>query len=201
MAIYRFTSDPKRSTKLHGWYYAYYNKPTPRGGECVALFPPVLLGIVKKGFAFDESNIHWDDTLKGSVLSLDFNGLGEVGDPSLPPDPETGWADPDGLPPTPAANVRQLHTEPPRAGVRPAALRRREAAELNPDTSKLPAALAKTGIEIGRLFLMEYALLSSIPESSRALIAQKLATTAAITYYRSAGVNLTEEDIQGISVA
>lgn len=201
MAIHQFTSDPKPSTRVTGWYYAYFNKPTARGGECVALFPPALLGIVKKGFAFDESNILWDDTLKASVLALDFDGLEEVGEPSLPPDPETGWADPDGLPPAPVTNVRHLHGEPPRAGVRPAALRRREAIQQAASGDQLPAAFLKINLEVSRAFLLQYSLLSSIGEARRADVAQKLTAIAAIPYYRQAGIELSEDDVKSINIA
>lgn len=197
MAVRQITSEPKPSTRLSGYYYAYYNKPTPEGGECVAVFPPVLRDIIKKGFAFDDSCIQFDEALRASVLALDFDQPRSVEEPSVPPCPETGWADPDCLPPT--TNGRGV--EPQRAGARPSTIRRHAAAELDPETSKLPPALMRMGIEMGRLFLMEYALLSSVPESNRALIAQRLAVTAAIPYYRSVGIELTDKDVQGISMA
>ena len=55
------------------------------------------------------------------------------------------------------------------------------------------------GIEISRLFLVVDSLLKpAVNDSSRALIAQKLTCSAAIPYYRSVGVNLSEEEAQSL---
>jgi hypothetical protein len=84
-------------------------------------------------------------------------------------------------------------------GVRPQALRRRAASQLDPDLSKVPAPLLKMGVEISRLFLVVDSLLKpAVNDSSRALIAQKLAVSAAIPYYRSVGVTLSEEEAQSL---
>lgn len=197
MAVRTVTSEPKPSTRVHGFFYVYYNKKLPDGGECLALVHPSLRDIVKKGFIFDDNAVKYDARYGSSVLSLDFDEA-PTDDPSLPPDPEAGWGDPDSLVATAAEDETNGHHIPNR-GVRPATVRKRKAAALEPEQATLPPALMRMGMEVTRLFLMQYKLLSSVPESNRALIAQKLAAIASIPYYRSAGVNLTEEDIQGIS--
>lgn len=205
MAIRRITSDPKPSVRHHGWFYSYYSKPTNNGGDCAAIFPPSIADIIKKGFAFDDSCIRFDEGLRASVLELDFDvdeaQPQDMGEPSLPPDPEAGWGDPDCPPASPPVGASEQPGCQRTNGVRPPAVRKRQAEELAARGAQLPAGLMKIGMEVGRLFLMEYAMLSSIPESNRALIAQKLAAISAIPFYRSAGVNLTEDDIQGISMS
>lgn len=205
MAIRRITSDPKPSMRHAGWLYAYYSKPASNGngGDCAVIFPPVLADIVKKGFAFDDSCVAYNEELRASVLQVDFSmdeaEPQDLPEPALPPDPATGWADPDGVPASPPAGGAE---RPPSGdpanwnGIRPGTIRKRQAAEAVAQGGQLPPALMKMGMEMARLFLMQYALLSSVPESSRALIAQKLAVTAAIPYYRATGVNLSPEDAE-----
>lgn len=206
MAIHCLTSDPKPSHTHQGWYFAYYNKPTPRGGECTALLAPAAAEVVKRGFTFDDSCVRFDDALKSSVLDVDFTGAPLLDEPSLPPDPEAGWGDPDypapaptpqqqaapAVMPAPAANGR-------RPGVRPAAVRRREAEQLAAMGKRLPPGLARTGMEVVQLLLMQRAMLADIPEPLRTQMAQKACAIAAIPYYRQQGVQLTEDDIQGMT--
>jgi hypothetical protein len=195
MTVRQITSPPKPSAKHQGWFYSYYNHKTAAGGECAVVFPPVLKQLIKPGFAFDDSCIKWSDELRASVLELDFDEQPE--EPSLPP--EDGWGDPDTI--APSANGHAMAAVLERAGTRPPATRKREATEQAIQGAQLPAGLMKIGLEVTHLYLMQYRLLSSIPESSRALIAQKLTACAAIPFYRSAGVSLTEEDIQAISMS
>ena len=201
MAVYQLTSDPKPSTRIHGWLYAYFNKPTSNGGECTVLIAPAVADVARKGFAFDESCISFDEALRASVLNLDFAQPQELGGPSLPPDPEFGWGDPDRLPAAPPVmeGPKAQGADPGRAGLRPQALRRQAAAQLDPELSKVPAPLLKMGAEITRLFLVIDSMLKpAVNDSSRALISQKLAVSAAIQYYRSAGVDLTEEEARSL---
>jgi hypothetical protein len=204
MAIRKITSAPKSSSRHPGWLYAYYNKPTSNGGECVCIFPPAIADIVQPGFAFDDSCIAYSEDLKASVLNVDFDEPASLDGPSLPPDLEAGWGDPD----YPAAGspvaLAGQHGGPPqlpdRAGVRPQALRRRAAAQLDPDLSRVPAPLLKMGMEVARLFLVIDSLLKpAVNDSSRALIAQKLAVSAAIPFYRSVGVQISDDDARDMT--
>jgi len=203
MAVRHITSDPRPSLRHTGWHYAYFSKQTAAGGECAVIFPPSISDIVKKGFAFDDSCVIYDEQLKASVLTLDFgvdeSEPQELPEPSLPADPEFGWGDPDRLPASPPAGQVQQNGIVPSGGVRPQTLRRRAANQLDPDLSKVPPQLLKMGIEISRLFLVVDSLLKpAVNDSSRALIAQKLTCSAAIPYYRSVGVNLSEEEAQSL---
>jgi hypothetical protein len=201
MAIRHITSDPKPSSRHSGWFYAYYNKPTRTGGECTVILPTAIADVIRKGFAFDDSCITYDESLGASVLRLDFDEPAHLGEPALPPDPEAGWGDPDRLPASPPVSQSPAVVEGHfvRAGLRPQALRRREANQLDPELSKVPPQLLKMGIEISRLFLVVDSLLKpAVNDSSRALIAQKLAVSAAIPYYRSVGVSLNEEEAQSL---
>jgi hypothetical protein len=203
MAVRQITSDPKPSMRHNGWFYAYYSRPTSTGGQCTVIFPPAIADIVRKGFAFEDSCVAYDESLRASVLQLDFDDAPPVDEPSLPPDAEAGWGDVDGLTAAPAAAA--VPAAPDASGlatgngVRPATLRKRFASEIAGQGCQLPPGLMKIGMEVSRLFLMQYSMLTTIPESNRALIAQKLAAIAAIPFYRSAGVNLTEEDVKSIS--
>lgn len=207
MAVHCLTSDPKPSHTHQGWWFAYYNKPTPRGGECTALLAPAAAEVIRRGFTFDDSCIRFDDALRASVLDVDFTGAPVLEEPSLPPDPETGWADPDYPAPTPTpqqaaqavATAPAPSTNGHRPGVRPAAVRRREAEQLAVMGKRLPPGLAKTGMEVAQLLLMQRALLSDIPEPLRTQMAQKCCAIASIPYYRQQGIQLTEEDVQGMT--
>ena len=194
MTVRQITSLPKPSVKHQGWDFVYFNRKTSNGGECVALIAPVLRDIVKPGFAFDESAVHWDDALKASVLQIDFDE--QPDEPSLPP--EDGWGDPDRIPAS--ANGHAMAAVLERAGTRPPATRKREAQQLVGVGAQLPAPLLKISLEVSRCFQMHYALLNPIVgEARRADVAQKLAATSCIPYFRQVGVELTDEDVKQLS--
>lgn len=203
MAVRSITSDPKPSTKIPGWFYAYFNKATASGGECACVFPPAIKDIVKRGFTFDDGILRYDESLRASVLELDFSEPSTDGEPQLPPDPDLGWADPDGLPPEPApisGPPQPAQPFPAAAGTRPAATRRREAAQAAIEGSQLPAAFLKINVQVARSFLLQYALISpTVGEARRADVAQKLCAISSIPYFRQAGVELTEEDVKSIN--
>jgi hypothetical protein len=149
MAVRLATSDPKPSTRTPDYDFFYFNKQTPAGTECVALLHRSLRGLVRKGFAFDDSALRFDADLKGSVLELDFD-QSPLHDPALPPHPEAGWGDPDHLaalhpaepephPVALAAATPSTHVPLiPRAGLRPAAARRHAA---DSEETKIPVEL------------------------------------------------------------
>lgn len=202
MAIRKITSPAKPSTRLPGWYYAYYNKPTPNGGECVVIFSPAIADVVQPGFPFDDSCVTYDEELKASVLNVDFDEPANLDGTSLPPDPEAGWGDPDY--PAAAPPVKQPEDGPAfppgRAGHRPATVRRHEGTRNAIDGAQLPAAFLRINLEVSKAFLLQYRLLSSaVGEARRADVAQKLTAIAAIPYYRQMGVELTEDDVKGMA--
>jgi hypothetical protein len=204
MAIRRITSDPKPSTRHHGWFYSYYSKPTAQGGDCAVIFPPSIADIVRKGFSFDDSCVTFDEGLRASVLALDFDVEAsepqELPEPSLPPDLESGWGDPDRLPASPPAGAIQRQQPEQQAGVRPATIRRRQAQEQAIQGAQLPAAFLKINLEVSRSFLLQYALISSsVGEARRADVAQKLCAIASIPYFRQVGIELSEDDVKGMT--
>ena len=195
MAVRQITSDPKPSTRLQGYWYAYYNKATPEGGECVAVFSPALRDLIRKGFAFDDSVVEYSEDLRASVLNLDFTEPANPDGPSLPPDPEAGWGDPDCLPSTNGGCVN-----PPRAGHRPSTLRKQLAQTIADSGSQLPADFLKINLEVSRAFLLQLKMLgSTVNEGRRADVAQKLTAIASIPYYRAKGVELTDDDVKGMT--
>ena len=197
MAVRRILSDPKPSQKIQGWLYAYYNKPTRDGGDGVVVFSPALRDIVKRGFTFVDELVSFDEALGASVLQLDFDEPAQEDGPALPADPESGWGDPDGL--LAAAPASNGNGHAAYQGGQARTIRKRQGEAIASAGSQLPAPMLKMALEINRLFLMQYSMLGSIPESSRALIAQKLAVTVAIPFYRSVGISLSEEEVQAIS--
>lgn len=213
MAVRQITSDPKPSTRIAGWWYAYYNKPTPQGGECTVIFTDAIKDLVRRGLCFDESCVTYDNALRASVLNLDFAEPQNLEGPALPPDPEAGWADPDGLPPSPPPKPQPEAAEQGncgvipmeagvsvlRAGTRPPATRRREASQLAVQGCQLPAAALRINMEVNRSFQLQYALLSNVGEARRADVAQKLCAIASIPYYRQVGIELTEDDVKGMT--
>jgi len=198
MAVRIATSDPKPSAKPdhHGYYYFYFNKKLPSGGECAALIPESIRDIVKKGFTFDDSCLTYNTELKASVLQLDFDEQ-ELADPALPPR-EEGWSDPDHLAALEAADPRlmtavaQRPAVIPNRGVRPATIRKRNA----------EARAAEHNLPAGFLQRLEYLIRAQrlvstaigVQERPRAMDSQKLVVTAWIDYTKSCGTQLTEEE-------
>jgi hypothetical protein len=205
MAVRRITSDPKPSLRHSGWHYAYYSKQTASGSECVVVFPPSISDIIRKGFAFDDSCVTYDESLKASVLALDF-GVDDaepqdLPEPSIPADLESGWGDPDCLPASPPTFRPEQSGELVQSGgVRPASVRRRQAAEQAIKGAQLPAAFLKINLEVSRSFLLQYALISSsVGEARRADVAQKLCAISSIPYFRQVGIELSEDDVKGMT--
>ena len=198
MAVRIATSDPKPSSKPdhHGYYYFYFNKKLPTGGECAALIPHSIHDIVKKGFTFDDSCLAYSTDLKASVLQLDFDEP-ELADPSLPPR-EEGWSDPDHLAALEAADphvmaaVAQRPAVIPNRGVRPATVRKRNA----------EARAAEHNIDVDLLMLLDQACAGfnyackriGTAEKPRAMEAQKILVTCMIPWLKERGVKLSEDD-------
>lgn len=203
MAVRIATSDPKPSTKPdhHGYFYFYFNKKLPNGGECAALIPDAIRDIVKKGFTFDDSCLAFSTELKASVLQLDFDEP-ELADPALPPR-EEGWSDPDHLAALESADpelmtaVAQRPVAIPNRGVRPATVRKRNA----------EARAAEHNLDIDLLMLLDQVCaafnytskrIGSV-EKPRAMEAQKLTVTALIPWLKQRGIALSEEDEKSMS--
>jgi hypothetical protein len=205
MAVRIATSDPKPSTRPeHRDYdYFYFNKQTPSGGECAALVPHSLRGLVQRGFAFDDAALRYDETLRASVLELDFDRPA-VPDPALPADPELGWGDPDhltALEPTRPATAVAVAERPaaaapapliPNRGLRPATLRKQAAA----------ARAAEHNLDVELLLILDqvcaafnYASkrIGSV-EKPRALEVQKLVVTSAIPWLKQRGIALSDDE-------
>lgn len=196
MAPRIITSDPQPSKRIHGYFYAYYNKKLDNGGEAVALIHPAIKDLVKKGFIFDDDAVKFDPDVRASVLSLDFDESASD-DPSLPPDPEAGWGDPDHL--TAIADQQDSNFHVPGRGVRPTTVRRRQAAALR-EEGRLRPELLSVADEVINIFLYSYARLSVINETHRSGVAQKLTATIAIPFYRSVGIQLDEQDIKSMTM-
>jgi hypothetical protein len=211
MAVHTITSAPRPSIRHSGYHFAYYDRVTPTGKQCVVAFPASLADTVKLGFQFDEAaNVHWDDTLKTSVLHLDFDELEGLAEPSLPPDPECGWGDidcPAASAPEPevelTSNSSNGHATPAangQPGMRGPAHRKAEAQKAIEQGAQLPAAYLKINLEVSRSFLLQLRLIgNAVGEHNRAMIAQKLCAISSIPYYKQIGVNLTEEDINNMT--
>lgn len=192
MSIHTITSNPKSSHKIPGWFYSYFNKPTPTGGQCIAVFPSAISDIIKIGFQFDESSLRYDPALGASVLELDFHEPRQMEEPAIPPDPETGWGDPDSLCNTTAGVTSRV------SNVSPLAARRQARAE---GAQALPPALARIASDVCSCFAMQYRLIQPVVgEARRADVAQKLTAIACIPYYRAAGVELSEDDVEGMTL-
>lgn len=204
MALHTITSEPRPSIRHHGWHFAYYDKATPSGRQCVVTFPASIADTIRPGFKFDEAtSVRWDDALKASVLHLDFHELEGLVEPALPPDPESGWGDPDY--PAPSSHIQQpkLSSPEPAAAPRPMrapAHRRAEARQAAEQGAQLPAAYLKINREVAQSFLFQLRMIgNAVGEQRRADVAQKLCAIASIPYYRQIGVELTEDDIKGMT--
>lgn len=220
MAICTITSDPKPSARQRGYWYSYYNRTSDSGRACTVSIAASAAPYVKVGYQFDdEVNVSWDDNLRASVLHVDFDEQPPMEEPSLPPDPEAGWGDADGLPASPAGAtlVQALasagaassaadsgHGAPIAAGRHPArgpAFRRGQAQQLVEVGAQLPAAYMKINQQVARSFLMQLALIgNAVGEQHKANIAQKLCAIASIPYFRQMGIDLKEEDVKSMTM-
>lgn len=201
MAEHTVLSDPKPSGRNRGFFYIYYDKPTANGGHCVALIPPALRDLVRKGFVLNEHDLYWDEQQGASVLGLDFEQP-PAGDPALPPDPEAGWSDHDHCAASAAADpalLAQLMTATiPRRSVHPATARKHAAEQ----------RASEQNIDIDLLLLIEQVCAAfnyackriGVAEKPRAMEAQKLATTALIPWLKAKGVSLSEDDEKAMSL-
>jgi len=80
------------------------------------------------------------------------------------------------------------------------ALRKVEAQKAVELGSRLPAAYLKINREVAQAFLLQLALIgNAVNEQRRADVAQKLTAISSIPYYRSVGVELSEDDIKGMT--
>lgn len=204
MAFHTITSEPRPSIRHHGWHFAYYDKTAPSGRQCVVTFPASIADTIKPGFRFDEdTSVRWDDALKASVLHLDFDELENLAEPSLPPDPEAGWGDIDCPTPTPPAQQPELSSPGTAAAPRPMrapAHRRAQAQVAVTQGAQLPAAYLRINREVAQAFLFQLAMIgTAVGEARRADVAQKLTAIASIPYYRQIGVELSEDDIKGMT--
>lgn len=194
MATHTITSEPKASARLQGWDYAYFDKATASGGQCVAVFSPALRGIVKKGFQFHEDSLRFDSSLSASVLELDFHEPQNMEGPSIPPNLEEGWGDPD----SPLATVVPItggngHRSPIKQ------YRESRAAALENAKPHLDADLFRLTTEVNRVFCTHFNLLTQLGDKDKAFVAQKLTATTLIPWYRAKGVSLNEQDIAAMS--
>lgn len=195
MADHTVLSDPKPSARNRGFYFVYYDKPTAKGSHCVALVPPALRDLIRKGFVLNEHDLYWDEQLKASVLGLDFEQPPADG-PALPADPEAGWSDHDALAATATADPSLLSslmtTTLPSRSVSPATARKHAAEQ----------RASEQNIDVDLLLLIEQTCAAfnyackriGVAEKPRAMEAQKLATTALIPWLKAKGVTLSDED-------
>ena len=194
MPIHTVTSYPKPSHKHPGWHYSHFNRPTSSGGQCVAVFSPAIADIIRPGFQFDEEQLRYDVSLGASVLELDFHEPQQMEEPSLPPNPETGWGDPD----SPLATVVPItggngHRSPIKQ------YRESRAAALENAKPHIDADLFRLTTEVNRVFCMHFTLLTQLGDKDRSYVAQKLTATTLIPWYRAKGVSLSEQDVAAMS--
>lgn len=204
MAIRLVTLEPKPSPRNPGYHYFYFNKKTDKGSECGALLHPALVGLVHKGFIFDDAALRYDEDLRSSVLELDFAEA--PADPAQPADPETGWNDPDHLTaifPTPATmpteipeqqqqqrTAAQVIAAAPDRGVRPATLRKREARASN---EGIPLKLAQA-LDITARSYTYLATRIGVVEKPRAMEAKSLVITNLIPFFKEDWLTTMTED-------
>lgn len=180
MAPRLVTTEPRLSLRHRGFYYVYYNAKTARGTDCVAVIPSSLLNVVHRGFAFDdEKDLHWNEDLRASVLTVDFDGPASD-HPALPPVQDSGWGDHDAATATAVSDPTALRQVAERLGV------------VSPPP-KLDAGLEELLEQACMAFLYACKRIG-VAEKPRAMEAQKIATTCLIPYLRARGVNLSEED-------
>lgn len=185
MAPRLITSEPRPSIRHPKWHYCYYNQKTAAGRDCVVVIPNSLIGVVRRGFAFDdETDLHWDDNLKATVLSVDFDAPASE-HPSQPPNRDIGWADPD--------TADSIGTADP------AALRQFAAAQgLIPEPPTLDPAL-ETILEQLCLAYSYASKRLGCNERPRAMEIQKLLVTAAIPWIKATGVKLSDDEERAMS--
>lgn len=189
MATRRITSTGQLSTRNPGWSWFYYDAVSEAGRQCGLLVPTSMAGLVFKGMPFDsERDLEYNPTLGAEILTV-RRGASLEEDPVLPPDPERGWGDPDGItalePPAPVAAAGMSQ---PEHGTRGQAHRRQQA-EANPQG--IPADLLETLDLLGRSY--NYLRLKiGAQDPPRSDHARAMAITAVISKTRQTGVGLND---------
>lgn len=78
--------------------------------------------------------------------------------------------------------------------------RKAEAQKAVEQGAQLPAAYLKINREVAQSFLFQLRMIgTAVGEQRRADVAQKLCAIASIPYYRQIGVELSEDDIKGMT--
>lgn len=177
------TSIPRASGRNPGYAWFYYSDTTADGRACGAIVPLYCINSIHKGMQFDRSQLAYDEELGSEVLALDKQSpLPE--EPSLPPDPERGWCDPDGITATGSA---------PSVGRTTGVYGTR-----GPAHRKELAKAEGAGIPVGLLGLLDTASRSynyvrtkiGATDPPRADHARALAITALIAYTREQGASI-----------
>lgn len=192
MATHTVLSEPRQSRYNPNWLYVYYDAKTTEGRNCIAVIPNSLKGVIHRGSTFEDSQLRYDPELRASVLEVDFHES-PPGDPSLPPDRETGWRDGDHQ--APLGNTADLKEVLTRLESLPSPL---------PQTPQAPVPQMDPSLQhlIDQVCLA-YSYASrrlGVVEKPRSMEAQKLVTTCLIPWLRDRGVALSEDEERAMSL-
>lgn len=186
-------SDPKPSVRCPGWDFVYYDVKTSRGTDCLALIPPSLRGVVKRGFSFRGEELHFDDALRSWVLSVDFDEP-PTESPALPAHSQAGWRDPDypsELSDPVALQHMKQHLDNVMAATRPEPTLEPAKATLDPGLAALIEQVALAYNHTCRCI--------GVSERPRAMEAQKILVTCLIPWFKERGVALSGEEEKAMS--
>lgn len=187
-------SDPKPSIRCAGWDFVYYDRKTSRGTDCLALIPPSLRGVVKRGFSFPDESLQFDEALRSWVLSVDFDQP-PTESPAIPDHSEAGWRDPDySAPVSDPVALQQMkqHLD----NVMAATVVREPAAE--PAKHSLDPGLAALIDQVALAYNHTCRQLG-VTERPRAMEAQKILVTCLIPWFKERGVALSGEEEKAMS--
>ncbi|MGA1640936.1 MAG: hypothetical protein ACO4AL_11360 [Steroidobacteraceae bacterium] len=198
MATHTVLSEPRQSRYHPNWFYVYYDAKTNDGRNCIAVIPNSLKGIVHRGTTFEDTQLKFDPELRASVLEMDFHEP-PPGDPSLPPDQDSGWRDSD-YRPAELGDPEQLREVMNRLeSLHGSHQATQQQTPQQPPTPQMDPAL-QTLVDQACLAYTYASRKLGVVEKPRSMEAQKLITTCLIPWLRDRGVALTPDEERAMTL-
>jgi hypothetical protein len=202
MATHTVLSEPRQSRYHPTWFYVYYDGKTNDGRNCIAVIPNSLKGVIHRGTTFEDSQLKYDPELRASVLEMDFHEP-PPGDPSLPPDQDSGWRDSDYRPELgDPEQLREVMNRLESLNGSHQPTQQPTPQQQQPQQSPAPQMDPSLQSLIDQACLA-YAYASrrlGVVEKPRSMEAQKLITTCLIPWLRDRGVALTPDEERAMTL-
>lgn len=199
MATHTVLTTPQPSNRCPGYHYCYYDCSTGSGADRWLLVPRSYANLIKEGYTFDSGKLRRTALSNGrvaDVLEIDLDAPIPP-EPSLPPDRDNGWGDPDALvesAPSGRVDVMPAITSTTTSQRAPVAA----AASKLGNGDAIPADLLNM-LQIACRAQNIVSKLIGVCEKPRAMEAQKIAVTIMIQWMKANGIIPIEDSRGGSS--